>query len=577
MAADAARVAAELFERAFQDEIDRSPEFQTYLGIKQDYGAWDDPSEARAVEDLSRTLAFLAELKRSVDVREIDPDTRLSARLFEQRALHAAAGFRFRNHGYLITQGGGPFSDKPDLLITQHRIDDESDARAYIARLRGIDPLFQAIGDRLRQQAELGIIPPRWVFPQAAEVARNVIAGRPFDDASADSPLWADFQEKLAGVEGLAPGTREALLGEARAALVESVRPAYTRLLTQWNELAEKATDDDGAWKLPDGADYYNQRLARWTTTTLTAEEIHAIGLREVARIHGEIRALMGQTGFAGDLQAFFSYLREDPRFYFPDTPEGREDYLARVTAVVDDMRGRLDALFITKPRADIVVKATEPYREKSAPKAFYQPAAPNGSRPGMYYVTLYNLREMPVYQLEAIAYHEGLPGHHMQIAIAQELKGLPRFRRFEGYGAYSEGWGLYCELLPKEIGLYRDPYSDVGRLAMSLLRAVRLVVDTGIHAKHWTRQQAIDYFAANSPMDPGEIVREVERYIVWPGQATSYMVGMLKILELREIARRELGSAFDIREFHDVILRQGALPLDVLEEQVRAWIERKR
>jgi uncharacterized protein (DUF885 family) len=241
--------------------------------------------------------------------------------------------------------------------------------------------------------------------------------------------------------------------------------------------------------------------------------------------------------------------------------------------SIVDAMKMRLDVLFVRKPRADMLVKVTEPYREKTAAKAFYQFPAADGSRPGMFYVTLYNMREMPVYQIEAIAYHEGIPGHHMQIAIAQELTDLPRFRKFGGYTAYAEGWGLYCELLPKEAGFYEDPYSDFGRLAMELFRAVRLVVDTGIHAKRWTRQEAIEYFLSNTPQSEPEVVREIERYITNPGQATSYKVGMIKILELRELAARELGAKFDLREFHDVVLRDGSIPLDILEEQVLAWI----
>jgi uncharacterized protein (DUF885 family) len=239
-------------------------------------------------------------------------------------------------------------------------------------------------------------------------------------------------------------------------------------------------------------------------------------------------------------------------------------------------MRPRLDELFLRRPRAELVVKATEAFREKSASKAFYEAPAPNGTRPGMFYVTLYRMREMPTYQLDALAYHEGIPGHHMQIAVAQELTALPRFRRFGGFTAHIEGWGLYAERLPKEIGLYADPYADLGRLCAEIWRAVRLVVDTGIHAKRWSRQQAIDYFLANAALSRDEVVREVERYVTRPGQATSYKIGMMKILELREQARRELGGKFDLRAFHDVVLGEGSLPLDVLEEQVRVWIARR-
>jgi uncharacterized protein (DUF885 family) len=576
VAAESAR-ANELFERAFQDRVDRSPEFQTALGLKTNYGRWDDRSDARAIEDAERALRFLSELKRTVDYRLLDDPTRLSYRLFEYDAERTAQGVRFRHNGYVISQTGGRLTGMTNLLVTTHRIDSKSDAEAYVERLRGFAPALDQVVDELKLQRSRGVVPPRWVFPKAAEVARNIVSGAPFSDTGADSPLWADFKAKVANLADVDEPTRAALRREAQAALVEAVRPAVERVLASWSELERVATDDDGVWKFADGRAYYNFRLEASTTTSLTADEIHRIGLDEVARIQDEMRTVMARVGFTGDLQAFFRFVREDPQFYLPNTPEGRQTYLDRATAVADDMKARLDTLFLRKPKADLVVKATEPYREKTASKAFYQRPAPNGTRPGMYYVTLYNMREMPTYQLEAIAYHEGVPGHHMQIAIAQELENVPRFRRFGGQIAYIEGWGLYCELLPKEIGLYQDPYSDFGRLAMELWRAVRLVVDTGIHAKRWTRQQAVDYFVKNNPLSEAEAVREIERYIMNPGQATSYKIGMLRILELRDCARKALGSTFDLREFHDVILRDGPLPLDVLEEQVNAWVAAKQ
>jgi len=304
---------------------------------------------------------------------------------------------------------------------------------------------------------------------------------------------------------------------------------------------------------------------------------IHNLGLAEVERIHGEMRDIMRDVNFDGDLQAFFEFTRVDSQFYYPDTPEGKERYLSEATAWIDDMKARLDTLFLVKPQADLVVKAVEPFREKSAGKAFYQRPAPDGSRPGTYYANLYTMEAMPIYQMEALAYHEGIPGHHMQIAIAQELQGIPKFRKFGGYTAYTEGWGLYAELIPKEIGLYDNPYSDFGRLAMELWRACRLVVDTGIHAKKWTREEAIDYLKRNTPNPESDLVKAIERYVVMPSQATAYKVGMLKILELRERAKQALGEKFDIREFHDVVLKQGPLPLTVLEGQIEMWIAKKQ
>jgi uncharacterized protein (DUF885 family) len=285
----------------------------------------------------------------------------------------------------------------------------------------------------------------------------------------------------------------------------------------------------------------------------------------------------MNTVGFKGDLQAFFAFMRDDPRFYFPDTPEGKQAYLDQATKLINDMKARLDELFITKPKADLVVKAVEPFREASAGQAFYQRPAPDGSRPGTYFANLYKMGDMSKYNMEALAYHEGVPGHHMQISIAQELKNIPKFRLFGGYTVFSEGWGLYSESVPKEIGLYSDPYSDFGRLSGELYRACRLVVDTGIHAKKWTREEALDYMNSNVPHSNNYNVRQIERYIVMPSQATAYKIGMLKIQELRAHAETTLEEKFDIREFHDVVLKDGSVSLPILEDNVNTWIAKSK
>ncbi len=304
---------------------------------------------------------------------------------------------------------------------------------------------------------------------------------------------------------------------------------------------------------------------------------MHNLGLRETERIHGEMREIMKQVDFDGTLQEFFELTRSDDQFFYENTEEGRERYLQEARAIIDDMRGRLDELFLRKPEADLKVKAVEPFRERSAGKAFYQRPAPDGSRPGTYYVNLYDMKDMPVYQMRALAYHEGIPGHHMQIAVAQELEGLPKFRRFGGYTAYNEGWGLYSEWAPKEMGLYQDPYDDYGRLAMELWRAGRLVVDTGLHHQRWTREEAIEWLSENTPNPQGDVVKAIERYIVMPGQATAYKIGMLKIQGLRQRAERQLGEAFDVREYHDTVLANGPVPLNVLERLVDGYIGENR
>jgi len=420
------------------------------------------------------------------------------------------------------------------------------------------------------------VLPPKFVFAYVIEDSGNVIKGRPFDDGPADSPLFADFKTKIGAIT-LDEKRREELATLAAQALRESVKPAWESVIA-WAKAAEpQATTDDGVWKLPDGGAYYDFLLENFTTTKLTASEIHEIGLREVARLHDEMRRVMREVGFEGDLPAFFDFMRSDDRFYYADTPEGRAAWLADATRDLDAMRARLPQMFVTLPKAALVVRAVEPFREKSAGKAFYQRPAQDGSRPGVFYANLYRMREMPKYEMEALAFHEGIPGHHMQNAVATEQKALPQFRRSGGFTAYSEGWGLYSERLAKELGFYKDPYSEFGRLALELHRAVRLVVDTGLHARHWTRDQTIRYHVENSPTNEDAAIKATERYILNPGQATAYMIGMLKIVELRERAAAALGKDMDVREFHDLVLRTGAVPLTVLESEVQRWIQARR
>ena len=352
------------------------------------------------------------------------------------------------------------------------------------------------------------------------------------------------------------------------------MKPAYERLIALMQRQERQAGTDDGVWRFPQGADYYAERLGYYTTTDMTPDQVHELGLAQVARIHDEMRGIMRQVGFKGDLQAFFKEMRTSKKFYFPNTAEGKAAYLAETNKAIDAMYQKLPAYFGTLPQARLMVKAVEPFREKSAGKAFYQRPSPDGSRPGTFYVNLYDTADMPMTEIEALAYHEGVPGHHLQRTIQTELKDVPPFRRFGGFTAYSEGWGLYSEKLAKDMGFYTDPYRDFGRLQLELHRAIRLVVDTGLHHKRWTREQAIKYVEDNSADAPGGIVKAIERYIVNPGQATAYMVGRLKILELRERAQAKMGSRFTMGGFHDTVLLPGPVPLDILEENVETWIK---
>ena len=576
--ADVSKRANEFLDKCFDEYVATHPQVETSLGIKTHSDQWNEISDEAAKRDLETQQKNLAELKQQFPKEKLDKQTQLSCDLFEFQVQRDVEGFKYRYDNYPVNQMFGVHSEIPTFLINIHKIDNQKDAQAYIARLNGIAKLFDQLIVTLKEREEHGVIPPKFVFPLVLAACEKVIKGQPFEETGPASPLLEDFTRKVGAVKELDMVGRNKLILDARKAMTDSVKPAYLQLIAALREQEKKATDDAGVWKFPDGAEFYAYALRRTTTTSLTADQIHETGLKEVARIHGEMGKIMEKVKFKGDLQAFFKFMREDPQFYLPQTEAGQQKYLAMATKIIDDMKKRLDELFITKPKADIVVKAVEKFRESSAGKAFYNQPAPDGSRPGMFYVNLANMKDNPTYELESLAHHEGIPGHHMQIAIAQELKGLPKFRKFAArYTAYSEGWGLYSELTPKEIGMYQDPYSDFGRLSLELWRAGRLVVDTGLHSKKWTRQQAIDYLKQNTPNAETDCIDSINRYIVMPSQATAYKIGMLRILDLREKARNELGAKFDLRQFHDVVLTNGPLPLDMLEQLVDAWVQSKK
>lgn len=462
-------------------------------------------------------------------------------------------------------------------------MDTEADYIAYVQRLRDVPRLFSQEMDQVRRSAAAGIRPPRFTHEGVIEQANKVITGAPFT-AGKDSALWADAQAKADSLlkAGKIDAARAARLkSDARTALVEAVQPAYAGVVSWFKaDLPNAAVNPSGVGTShPDGAAYYAQRLRAATTTDLTPEQVHQIGLAEVERLRGEMTALKDRVGFKGDLNAFFKFVDSDPRFKYPNTDAGRQAYLDDATKAIATIKMQLPNYFGLLPKADLVVRRVEPYREVAGAAQHYYPSTPDGSRPGIYYAHLSDMSAMPKTNLETIAYHEGLPGHHMQIAIAKELQGVPEFRKQAMFNAYAEGWGLYAEWLAREMpGTFTDPYSEYGRLTNEMWRAIRLVVDTGLHAKGWTQQQAVEYAVSNSSNPRSSIEAEVRRYIVWPGQASSYKIGMLKIQELRRKAETELGDRFDIRGFHDAVLGGGALPLALLERRVDQWIElRKR
>ncbi|OUW78356.1 MAG: DUF885 domain-containing protein [bacterium TMED217] len=561
-------------DKKFDEYVDRHPEYQTYLGIKKNYDRWDDISPRVQEAELKVSRRSLQWLLDSINTDLLNEQALLSYTLYKQKLEQQIADHRYRLYNYPLNQMSGKQSGVPAFLINMHKITKKKDAKDYIKRLIAIRPLFDQLIENLREREKTGVIAPNYVFDHVLNDSKNVISGFPF--AGEDScALFKDFHDKVMDLD-VSLTEKDELLNLSKAALLGSVKPAYHKLIGLVNTLMGTYNEEDGVWRLEGGAAFYENALQRTTTTEMSAEEIHQLGLIEVNRIHEEMTTIKNNVGFKGSLKEFFVELKENDVYYYPQTESGKKEYIKEAENIINSFKRRLDDLFITKPTADMNVKSVEAFREKSAGKAFYQRAAPDGSRPGTYYANTYRMRMMPKYQMEALAYHEGIPGHHMQISIAQELKGLPKFRKYGGYTAYVEGWGLYSEYLPKELGFYSDPYSDFGRLAMELWRSCRLVVDTGIHAKKWTREQSIEYYMENTPNDELDCIKMVERHVVYPSQATAYKIGMNKIIELKDRAREILGEKFDIREFHETILARGAVPLNILEKHVEEMIADK-
>lgn len=551
-----------------QIELANSPISKSYRGIRDaTYGQLDDTSEAAEIEQYERGQEALIVMEAEFDQGQLNEAGQLSYRLFQARSDRSKSAFPFRRNSYIFDQMNGAQSQIPAFMINIHRVTNKADAEAYVSRLNASGQFFESLITQSAERANDGIIVPDWVFPYVISDAKNVIGGAPFGEG-ADSPIYADLKEKVNALS-ISDVEKADLIARGSAALTGSLAPAYEKLIAEMERQQKMAVDGDGVWRFKDGAAYYAERLKNYTTTDLTADEIHQIGLDNVARIHGEMRKIMADVGFEGSLQDFFIHLRTSDQYFHTN----REDYLAQAKAKLAAMEKELPKFFNTLPKAPFIIKPVEAFREKSAGKAFYQRPAPDGSRPGTYYVNLYDLKSMSKTELEALAYHEALPGHHLQLAIQTELGDLPAFRKFGGVTAYSEGWGLYTEELGKDMGFYTDPYSDFGRLGMELWRACRLVVDTGIHDKRWSREKAIRYLTDNTPNPDGDIRKAIERYIVYPGQATAYMIGKLKIMELRAKAQKQLGDKFTMGDFHDVILRSGPVPLNIMEEQVDSWI----
>ena len=565
---------AQFFQDHFDRELQRNPLSASYVGRETDNGRWNSVSEA--FQDESRTL-LQADLEAvaQFNARQLTDAQRLSQKLFSRDAERRLLRDDFRYEAYVIHQYRGPHTRVPSALINVHQIRDVLDAEAYVRRISNVPVYFDGVIEQLNLRAQRGLLSVDWMYPQIITAAANVIRGAPFDDSGEESTIWKDFTHKIANLE-IAAAEKERLRQNARKALRERLQPAYQRLIATLEGQAAGASGDDGVWRFERGEAYYQMLLRWYTTTDLSADQIHALGLANVARIHGDMLKIMSSVGFEGSLQGFFTAIKENPDLRYPNSEQGRSQYLEAAEAAIAAMASRLPDYFSRLPSAGLMIKRVEAFRERSAGKAFYQGPPIDGSRPGIYYANLFDMGAMPKTDLEALAFHEGVPGHHLQRALTTELAGIPDFQRYLSFTAFTEGWGLYSEFLAKEMGFYVDPYSEFGRLAMELWRAARLVVDTGLHHKRWSREQAIDYLLANTPNARFDCVKAIERYIAMPGQATAYMVGKIRILALREMARSALGEDFDIRDFHDTVLANGPIPLDILEEQVTEWVQRR-
>ncbi|MEZ8132539.1 MAG: DUF885 domain-containing protein [Porticoccaceae bacterium] len=569
------------FEVKYEEGLMMSPLGLTFQGRKERYNEIDDMSETAQLETLQWKGNSVQEMKTTFDYSKLSDAAKISYDLWEHQYESGLAGKAFMRRGYAFHQMNGTHSFFPTLMMNYHSVETEQDMKDYVSRLSAIGGAMTELTDQAKLAALEGVRPPRFAYEIVVKEAQSIISGVPFDTGSDDSSLWADAKAKTAVLVESGVITEEqgaALLATTRSALVDNLAPGYQNLIAFMNDDIKNTSESaQGVHALPDGAAYYEYRLKSITTTDMSAEEIHQLGLDEVKRIRGEMEVIKEKDGFEGTLQEYFAKIRDskdDEKYYYDNTDEGRQAYIDDATAAIENLKKELPSYFGILPKADLVVKRVEAFREQDGAPQHYYRGTPDGSRPGVYYAHLSDMKAMPKNELEVIAYHEGLPGHHMQISIAQELQGIPKFRTQAGSTAYSEGWALYTEALAKEMpNTYVTLGSDFGRLGSEIWRAIRLVVDTGMHHKQWSQQDAVDFFAENSPAPLQTIETEVRRYLVIPGQATAYKIGMIEIQRLRKISEEQLGDKFDIRAFHDTVLSGGALPLSMLERQVKSWI----
>ncbi len=577
------------YDRLFVELALENPELVTQLGVpvlydmsKDDLADVSDAKQREEFEDLKEDYQTLL----SYDFESQSPANQLNTKILSYFLKSQVEGEPFFYHDYPVNQMFGIQSGLPSMMESSHKLRNQSDVEAYLARLKKFETKFGQVVDNLKIREEKGIIPPTYIidrvlnemkgFTGQAEI--TVIDMELPDDPVRNNILFTNLESKISEIEDLSTEDQQKYLAQAEEIIRTSVFKSYQGLIDYFEELKGKSTEDAGVWKFPNGDEFYAYMLKQNTTTNYSPQFVHETGLSEVDRIKAEMWDILISQGYTDTTKAIgevIQGLNKEERFVFQDNEDGRKEILEEYNRILDEISANLDDAFDIRPKAELVVKRVPEFKEEGSAGAYYEQPAMDGSKGGTFYANLRNVGESVKFGMKTLAYHEGIPGHHFQIAIQSELEDVPIFRTFPLFTAYAEGWALYAERLAWELGFYEnDPFGNLGRLQAEMFRAVRLVVDTGIHYKKWTREEAIAYMVANAGMTTTEVTTEIERYIVMPGQACAYKVGMMKILELREKAKTALGDQFDLKEFHNVVLKNGAVPLSVLEELIDEYIQ---
>ena len=551
-----------LFDAEWQWMLQSQPTRASELGDMRYNDRWPDVSLAAIDQRHEHRKEVIEQLDR-IDLGELSEADKVNFRLFRRQYLIEVEGHQYRQYLLPLTQRGGV--QDASSLADSLRFDRASDYEDWLERMQSLPTYMDQTLALMRAGIDARIVHPKVVMRRVPEQIRRQIV---------DDPVYSLFFKPFGEMPDSIEPDRRRLVAAAKTTIREQVVPAYRRMLSFFeDEYLPACFDQVGVWQMPRGRELYAYLARDFTTTDLTPMQIHEIGLAEVTRIRGEMQKIIEQVKWQGGFTQFLEHLRTDPKFYYDDPAELLDGY----RVICKRIDPELVTLFRTLPRVPYGVKPIPMHMAPDTTTAYYQPPAADGTRAGMYFVNLYQPQTRPNYEMEVLSTHEAVPGHHLQISLAMELQDLPEFRRYGGYTAYVEGWALYCESLGEDLGLYQDPYSKFGQLTYEMWRAVRLVVDPGIHHYRWSRQKAIDFFAANAAKTLPDIENEIDRYISWPGQALSYKIGELKIKELRARAEKELGEKFDVRGFHDVVLSSGAVTLDVLESNVENWISAEK